>query len=101
MPFALALPPARKHRPGCGRPCHMSEAMAQWQRVGFQTQRLGVRIPLASCFPIVVGHWSSGMILALGARGREFDSPMAPFPFARTPLPIGRDPTAPGMPVYT
>ena len=28
-----------------------SEAMAQWQRVGFQTQRLGVRIPLASCFP--------------------------------------------------
>ena len=24
------------------------EAMAQWQRVGFQTQRLGVRIPLAS-----------------------------------------------------
>ena len=27
-----------------------SEAMAQWQRVGFQTQRLGVRIPLASCF---------------------------------------------------
>ena len=26
------------------------EAMAQWQRVGFQTQRLGVRIPLASFF---------------------------------------------------
>ena len=26
------------------------EAMAQWQRVGFQTQRLGVRIPLASHF---------------------------------------------------
>ena len=26
-----------------------AEAMAQWQRVGFQTQRLGVRIPLASC----------------------------------------------------
>ena len=25
-----------------------TEAMAQWQRVGFQTQRLGVRIPLAS-----------------------------------------------------
>ena len=24
--------------------------MAQWQRVGFQTQRLGVRIPLASYF---------------------------------------------------
>ena len=27
-----------------------AEAMAQWQRVGFQTQRLGVRIPLASHF---------------------------------------------------
>ena len=27
-----------------------TEAMAQWQRVGFQTQRLGVRIPLASFF---------------------------------------------------
>ena len=26
----------------------VAEAMAQWQRVGFQTQRLGVRIPLAS-----------------------------------------------------
>ena len=25
-----------------------AEAMAQWQRVGFQTQRLGIRIPLAS-----------------------------------------------------
>ena len=24
------------------------------------------------------GQWSSGMILALGARGREFDSPLAP-----------------------
>ena len=26
-----------------------------------------------------VGVWSSGMILALGARGREFDSRNAPF----------------------
>ena len=26
------------------------EAMAQWQRVRFQIQRLGVRIPRASCF---------------------------------------------------
>ena len=26
-----------------------------------------------------VGQWSSGMILASGARGREFDSPLAPF----------------------
>ncbi len=25
------------------------------------------------------GQWSSGMILASGARGREFDSPLAPF----------------------
>ncbi len=26
------------------------------------------------------GTWSSGMILASGARGREFDSPSAPYP---------------------
>ena len=25
-----------------------------------------------------MGEWSSGMILALGARGREFDSPLTP-----------------------
>ena len=25
------------------------------------------------------GQWSSGMILASGARGRGFDSPLAPF----------------------
>ena len=30
-----------------------AEAMAQWQRVGFQTQRLGVRIPLASHFFLI------------------------------------------------
>ena len=30
-----------------------SEPMAQRQRVGFQTRRLGVRIPLASLLPIV------------------------------------------------
>ncbi len=29
------------------------------------------------------GTWSSGMILASGARGREFDSPSAPYPSVR------------------
>ena len=37
---------------------HRTDAMAQWQRVGFQIRRLGVRIPLASstvvffCVPV-------------------------------------------------
>ncbi len=34
------------------------------------------------------GTWSSGMILASGARGREFDSPSAPFPFDSFSLPL-------------
>ncbi len=38
------------------------------------------------------GTWSSGMILASGARGREFDSPSAPFPtpFVHFPFHIVR-----------
>ncbi len=35
-------------------------------------------------FLAVVGTWSSGMILASGARGREFDSPSAPRKSERT-----------------
>ena len=35
---------------GAKRVSNRHEAMAQRQRVGFQTQRLGVRIPLASHF---------------------------------------------------
>ena len=31
--------------------------------------------------PIDTGQWSSGMILASGARGRGFDSPLAPVLF--------------------
>ena len=57
-----------------------TDRMAQRQRVGFQTRRLGVRIPLRSrC----LGQWSRGMILALGARGRGFESPLAPTTFFR------------------
>jgi hypothetical protein len=33
------------------------------------------------------GDWSSGMIPALGAGGREFDSRITPFLFAYFPLP--------------
>ena len=34
---------------------------------------------LASYFKCKMGLWSSGMILASGARGRGFDSPQAPY----------------------
>ena len=37
---------------------------------GFESRR--------ACFGIAVGRWSSGMILALGARGRGFNSRTAP-----------------------
>ena len=40
--------------------------------------RLWVRIPPGVPF-VWVGQWSSGMIPALGAGGRGFDSPLAPF----------------------
>ncbi len=65
------------HRLDTSTTCTAStDRMAQRQRVGFQTRRLGVRIPLRSrC----LGQWSRGMILALGARGRGFESPLAPF----------------------
>ena len=35
----------------CGEPRVAPDAMAQWQRVGFQIRRLGVRLPLASTRP--------------------------------------------------
>ena len=46
--FLLFLP--RSHAGGqtTGWAVHRTDAMAQWQRVGFQIRRLGVRIPLAS-----------------------------------------------------
>ena len=50
MPSSLGLPTPVGHK-RCGARAQTGrgqEAMAQWQRVGFQTQRLGVRIPLAS-----------------------------------------------------
>ena len=37
---------------------------------GFESRR--------ACFGVAVGRWSSGMILALGARGRGFNSRTAP-----------------------
>ena len=50
MRSSLGLPTPVGHK-RCGARAQTGrgqEAMAQWQRVGFQTQRLGVRIPLAS-----------------------------------------------------
>ena len=50
MRSSLGLPTPVGHK-RCGASAQTGrgqEAMAQWQRVEFQTQRLGVRIPLAS-----------------------------------------------------
>ena len=50
MRSSLGLPTPVGHKRGGARAQtgRGQEAMAQWQRVGFQTKRLGVRIPLAS-----------------------------------------------------
>ena len=39
------------------------------------------RTELARLVTVKLGDWSSGMILASGARGREFDSRITPFLF--------------------
>jgi hypothetical protein len=46
---------------------------------------VALTLELPMCYPtspsvLAEGIWSSGMILALGARGREFDSPDTPPP---------------------
>ena len=52
--------------------------MAQW--IAHKTSNLGVvgSNPTGGAFTSK-GQWSSGMIPALGAGGRGFDSPLAPF----------------------
>ena len=57
-----------------------AEAMAQWQRVGFQTQRLGVRIPLARGSPAQLGcrlhrFQKLGPKTTRGAEKKKFASP--------------------------
>ena len=43
--------------------------------------KVGGSNPSSLMFSQDVGDWSSGMILRLGRRGREFDSPITPLPF--------------------
>ena len=40
--------------------------------------KTGGSSPSSLIFQCEVGHWSRGMIPALGAGGREFESPIAP-----------------------
>ena len=52
--------------------------------VGYDDRLTRGRCPVRSRVEVRFGYskegqWSSGMILASGARGREFDSPLAPF----------------------
>ena len=53
------------------------DAMAQWQRVGFQIRRLGVRIPLASCEPVLF------FAPPLPARGPDRHADLTPVPVAQ------------------
>ena len=55
--------------------------------------KVGGSNPSSLMFSQDVGDWSSGMILRLGRRGREFDSPITPL----TLLACGRC-TLPGQP---
>ena len=41
--------------------------------------KIGGSSPSSLIFQCEVGHWSRGMIPALGAGGREFESRIAPF----------------------
>jgi hypothetical protein len=41
--------------------------------------KIGGSNPSSLIFCYQVGYWSRGMIPALGAGGREFESPIAPF----------------------